>query len=59
MVWSQSGCGPCSTGWIAAGVIGGFGDRVMLHRDKAIWPKLFMQIADVFSIKLSCNAAET
>jgi hypothetical protein len=41
------------------GFIGGFGDRVMLHRDKAIWPKLFMQIADVFSIKLSCNAAET
>jgi hypothetical protein len=46
-------------GLIAVGVIDGFGDRVMLHRDKAIWPKLFAQIADVFLIKLSCNAAET
>jgi hypothetical protein len=60
MVRSQSGCGPCSTaGWIAAGFIGAFGDRVMLHRDKAIWPKLFVQIADVFHMNLHCNAAET
>jgi hypothetical protein len=41
------------------GFIGAFDDRVMLHRDKAIWPKLFAQIADVFLNKLSCNAAET
>jgi hypothetical protein len=41
------------------GFIDAFGDRVMLHRDKAIWPKLFVQIADVFHINLHCNAAET
>jgi hypothetical protein len=46
-------------GLIAAGFIGAFDDRVMLHRDKAIRTSLFAQIADVFLIKLSCNAAET
>jgi len=59
LVGANPGCGPCSTaGQIAAGFIGALGDRVMLHRDKAIWTKLFVRIADVFHMNPHCNAAE-